>query len=445
MNHSTIETKLVNIFETGLLSSVEELLSLAKEGKLADFEHKLRDLGNELLSATAQVVLSAAAQEIEPFLRLSAAKEGLGKLEKRPLVIRIFTGQKVSIPNLYAKKVRRNYKGKRHLLGLYWGIHKQCSPTYLSIVCAMSVLSSSFEITQELLAIQGIKYDSESIRKLVLYVSNFSKTPQAALTKKPNESLAAKRVVIALDGGRTRCRQYQGVFNKAGQEQFSTPWKEPKMFVVTTIDQEAKTQSESVIYGTMFEVDDIFDLLKSHLEGLDIALAKQVQIVADGAVWIWNRTQELLLSLGVGAEKIVETIDYYHASQHLHALLERLSKRKVKKENLVASMKDLLWQGKIGQILEHFKSLFTKKTKEVERDINYFEKNKHRMQYAQYQANKLLAGSGIIESGIRRVINLRFKNTSSFWNQQNEEGLFFIRSCFLTGRWSQFIAKLTTM
>lgn len=445
MNHSTIETKLVKLFERDLLSSVESLLSLAQEGKLADFEHRLRDIGNTILTEIAEVILRTAAENIAPSLRASASKLGLGKLTKRPLIIRIFTGQKVSIPNLYAKKVRRNYKGKRHLLGLYWGIHKQSSPTYLSIICAMAVLNPSFETTEQLLEIQGIKYDSESVRKLVLYVSNFCKTRQSALTKKPNESLAGKRVVIALDGGRTRCRQYGDQINKEGNQTFSTPWKEPKMFVVTTIDQEGKSQSEDVIYGTMFELEDIYQLLKSHLEGLDIALAQQVQIIADGAVWIWNRTQELLLSLGVGAEKIIETIDYYHASQHLHALLDRLSKRKVKKENLVANMKDLLWKGKASQIVEKFNSLFTKKTKEIERDINYFDKNQHRMKYAHYQENKLLVGSGIIESGIRRVINLRFKNTSSFWNQQNVEGLFFIRSAFLTGRWSLLIANLTTI
>ncbi len=442
MYDSTINAKIGQLLEKVLLSSVEKLLLLAEEGNLTDFEVELQDLGNTFLTATAEVLLTSAAEAVLPALRVEGASRGLGKFESRYLTIRLFTGRTVRIPSLYAKKIRRGYTGKRHLLSLHWGIHKQCSPRYLSHVCAMSVLSPSFEITEQLLDIQGIKYDSESIRKLVLFIATICKTRQAALSKKPDESLAGKRIVIGLDGGRTRCRQYTKKQNKAGNETYTTNWNEPKMFVIAELNDEGRTVKENVIYGTMFDVDDIFELLASHLVGLDITLAKHIQIAADGAVWIWNRTQELLVSLGVAATKITETLDYYHATQHLHDLIKRLPKRKAKQENLLATMKDLLWNGKTAEIAKQFNTLFTKKTKEIKRDIHYFIKNKDRMQYADFQNNKLVLGSGIIESGIRRVINLRFKNTSSFWKKENAEGLFFLRASFLAGRWNNIISKI---
>jgi hypothetical protein len=46
-----------------------------------------------------------------------------------------------------------------------------------------------------------------------------------------------------------------------------------------------------------------------------------------------------------------------------------------------------------------------------------------------------MCGSGIIESGIRRVINLRFKNSSAFWKQENVECLYFLRGILLSFRW----------
>ena len=64
------------------------------------------------------------------------------------------------------------------------------------------------------------------------------------------------------------------------------------------------------------------------------------------------------------------------------------------------------------------------------------------MQYAEYQDKKLMCGSGIIESGIRRVINLRFKNASAFWKQANVEGLYFLRGILLAFRWNIMINNL---
>jgi hypothetical protein len=443
MNDFTIRTKVLEIVEKELMSELEMLHKKAEGSELEEFERALRELGSRLLTATAELLMCSAAENIEPKIRETSYRQGFRKLEKRVLTIRIFTGHVVKIPNLYAKQVGRGYEGKRHLMALHWGIRRDCSASYLSMVCSMAMLSPSFEIAHQLLDIQGISYDAESIRKLVLYISNYCKTRQAELSRRDGESLSGKRVFISLDGGRTRCREYKGQINKAGNEQFETSWHEPKMFVLGELDEAGKTINDSIVYGTMFGVDDIFELLKSHLIGLDIALARQVQIAADGALWIWNRTKELLISLGVCAHKIVETIDYYHAAQHLHDLLKQISKRKLKKENPESGLKTLLWNGNTDEIVKQFNTLFPKRTKEIERNINYFVKNKERMQYADFQANNLLVGSGIMESGIRRVINLRFKNASSFWNLDNVEGLFFLRSTFLAGRWKNMINKLT--
>ena len=65
------------------------------------------------------------------------------------------------------------------------------------------------------------------------------------------------------------------------------------------------------------------------------------------------------------------------------------------------------------------------------------------MNYPKYRENKWLSGSGIIESGVRRMINLRFKSASSFWKIQNLDGLMFMRCALLSGRW-QFIMNTIT-
>jgi len=46
----------------------------------------------------------------------------------------------------------------------------------------------------------------------------------------------------------------------------------------------------------------------------------------------------------------------------------------------------------------------------------------------------ILAGSGTVESAIRRVINLRIKGTGLFWKREHAENIIFLRSLVLTGK-----------
>ena len=65
------------------------------------------------------------------------------------------------------------------------------------------------------------------------------------------------------------------------------------------------------------------------------------------------------------------------------------------------------------------------------------------MDYALYRRRGLPMGSGAIESAIRRVINLRLKGNSVFWEEENAEGMLQIRGLALSGRWNTTFAKIT--
>ena len=44
-------------------------------------------------------------------------------------------------------------------------------------------------------------------------------------------------------------------------------------------------------------------------------------------------------------------------------------------------------------------------------------------------------GSGAVESGIRRVVNLRMKGNSIFWNEEAANDMIFLRSYYKSDRW----------
>ncbi|WP_051374771.1 hypothetical protein [Desulfosarcina sp. BuS5] len=107
--------------------------------------------------------------------------------------------------------------------------------------------------------------------------------------------------------------------------------------------------------------------------------------------------------------------------------------------------KTLLWEGKLKELKKDIGKYisYPKNRKEALKKFNnYFMKNSSRMQYANFNRLKLPAGSGCVESAIRRVINLRLKSPGSFWKLENAESMLFLRSQLLSGRWNIMIKNI---
>lgn len=260
------------------------------------------------------------------------------------------------------------------------------------------------------------------------------------------ETLSGKRVVMSTDGGRIRTRDYeQKKKGKKSHYKFDSPRKEPKLFVITIIDKEGKIDKKSLpIYDATFDEKSLFDLLGQYLKALNISEASEVQVIGDGALWIWNNAKKFLMNLGVGEDKIIETLDYYHAVEHLTRITALLPKNKRHlKDSLFNEFKTLLWEGNFKAISEKIASTLKRTSKKIKTEIAYFEKNISRIDYHIYRKNKWLCGSGIIESGVRRMINLRFKSPSCFWKLENMEGLIFLRCAALSGRWKLMMNTIT--
>ena len=264
------------------------------------------------------------------------------------------------------------------------------------------------------------------------------------------ESLTDKRVAISIDGGRSRTRVYNGDKNQKGNAKFETPWREPKVFVIQVLDEQGKPEKRLSLpfYGsTMGNIEIAIEKLKDALKSLHIQKAKAIQFIADGATCFWQRIRQVFIELGVSSKKITYTLDYYHALEHLHELVEQLPCEQPTKEELKKQFKNFLWDGAIYSIEKRVKQQLKKAGQTMDETLqtalNYFVKHTDRMQYYKFKKNKWLCGSGFMESAIRRIINLRFKGASSFWLVENLEPLIFLRSVFLAGRWNYFITNIS--
>jgi hypothetical protein len=255
-------------------------------------------------------------------------------------------------------------------------------------------------------------------------------------------SLGGKRVVVSTDGGRVRIRtNKRGKRTKKGRRRYRTDWREPKLLAIYVVDEQGKIEREftPVLDGTLKGPDAVFRLIEFYLSELHIEAATKVLFIADGARWIWNRVGALWKRLGLKAEQCMELVDFYHVVEHL-GTLAGLKKdwSKKQKRGWITRQVNRLKQGKIEQFQEEVKKFCRgKRGKLWRRERGYLLRNASagRLNYGQARDQQLPNGSGIIESTVRRVLNLRMKGASIFWAKDNAEDMILLRAYYKSGHW----------
>src|SRR4029434_2926665 len=100
---------------------------------------------------------------------------------------------------------------------------------------------------------------------------------------------------------------------------FSAPWREPRVLVIDILDAQGQTARLRLpLYDVLIgDAEAVWALLIGYLRLLGAAYADVVEFIADGAEWIWHRVARLCTLAEIPASKLVEVLDFYHASQYL--------------------------------------------------------------------------------------------------------------------------------
>ena len=157
-----------------------------------------------------------------------------------------------------------------------------------------------------------------------------------------------------------------------------------------------------------------------------IEQAVRVVVLTDGAAY--NRTIKDVHFSGA-----LHIVDLYHAGEHLTALMDLLRIAPSDRKKWL----DWLDEGRIDALAaEAERNLPSrgKRRKEAKREINFFVKNKARMQYAEFRRQGLFVGSGVIEAGCKTAVGTRCKQSGMFWSVRGAHAILQLRCCILSGR-----------
>jgi hypothetical protein len=321
------------------------------------------------------------------------------------------------------------------------------------VIARQVVLASSYQEAREELSRRNLDIDVSTLVRIATRMGERAVAlREEALRRAREEELpaespvAGKRIRISVDGGRARIRytHRRGRRKKNGRHGFVLAWREPRLITVDVLDEEGEMDRawKPLYEVTLGEADDVFTLLVGLLRLIGAYQAAQVVFVADGGRWIWERLEEMLVAAGIPRERVELVLDFYHACEHLWdavRVCKNLGARQ--REALYRELRgQLLEEGGAVRVIERLRSLARgRRGKQVNKEIAYLEKHLSHMDYAALRRRAVPIGSGVVESGIRRVVNLRFKSAGMSWREDHLCPLLYLRAILKAGHWTDFI------
>ena len=165
-------------------------------------------------------------------------------------------------------------------------------------------------------------------------------------------------------------------------------------------------------------------------------------VVCDGARNLWAYLEEN--ERFSAYEKI---LDYFHALEHLSALSEALFgkqskdgaawydtyRRKLLNEDIAPNA---ILRSADYYLVRNKLSKGARKAAMVER--TFFQRNKHRMTYADFRRRGLPIGSGIVEAACKSIVKSRLCRSGMRWTRKGGQHILHLRVQIKSGRWNDF-------
>lgn len=285
--------------------------------------------------------------------------------------------------------------------------------------CRLAAQLSFASTSENLHELLGVDVCPETVRKLVEGHGQKMARFQAADTASEAAFRAAEgEVEFTTDAGKVNTREDGwkdlkiGVIakRKAGEPTAPEQWKAQRLPLATMV----------LAFAMMAPVKEFRKSWRPRLRRLGVRCMAGLQVVADGASWIWKAVGRVLTGC-------VQTLDFYHACQHLNRCAERVyGEGTAEKRGAYRHARGLLlWQGWAG-VCQWVGELLAvaeepereRRRKATERLLGYFAKHTKRLNYRErLQAGRAI-GSGQVE-GQAKTLGLRLKARGARWRRRN--------------------------
>jgi hypothetical protein len=295
---------------------------------------------------------------------------------------------------------------------------------------------------QGALADQGIHVSLTRISTAVRAVAHQARALRANDPSLRTLELQGRKIVVSIDGGRIRIRvNKRGKKTKKGRSYYTTEWREPKLLCIYVLDEKGEIDRSipTILDGTMANVDEIFKMLCQYLSMLPMDDTTEVLYISDGADCLWKRVHLVEKVVKDKGARFHCLLDYYHMKGYLHQMADAAKGWTSKKrKSWIRKMTNFLFSGDSASFEREVKALQkgSHKKSVLRKAGNYLLKHSRagHLNYGEMRRRKFPIGSGVIESTIRRVVNLRLKGASVYWKESTAEDMLLLRCLYKANR-----------
>ena len=164
----------------------------------------------------------------------------------------------------------------------------------------------------------------------------------------------------------------------------------------------------------------------------------RIALVSDGARWVQDRMKEVF-------PEGKEILDYYHCSEHIHAMAKVQYKDDEGKQALwIESTMARLYYGEVRGVLKGL-SIMKPSSKDAKEEIRklkgYLERNRDRINYASASKSQMPKGSGAIESANKFICHVRMKRSGAWWYKINGNKMLRLRCALANATFDKVFEK----
>lgn len=192
--------------------------------------------------------------------------------------------------------------------------------------------------------------------------------------------------------------------------------------------------SERLYTASAQNMEDFAERLKALAWRGGMRGADGVAFLGDGARCLWKWAEENL------PRGTIFIQDFWHVCERLAELAQLLFREGWRKT--FEQWKSRLRKSKIKSLLRTLRALRAqhrgKAREALEAEIAYLEAGQHRMDYARYEREGWLIGSGAIEGTCKHLVKARFAVTGARWRRRNIHKTLALRLALFNNEWEEY-------
>ena len=316
------------------------------------------------------------------------------------------------------------------------GLEGAYTPALSRMMLRAAAKNSYLEASADLFEYAGVSVCDRQIQRLVQTVAPALEPWLETL----QDSGPVPLMYISGDGTGVPMRKEELEGRRGKQADGSAKTREVKLgcvFLQTEVDAEGhpirKEQSTSYV-GSFEGAAEFGLLLRQEARRRGLGRAVKVVFIGDGAAWVWEVAR-------VNFPGAILILDFYHALQHVHGLIEALwGTEAAEGHNTSKRWKNWLLKDKVHQIVNQAREQLATAldTDQAQSEIGYLENNLARMSYGTFRKAGYFIGSGVVEAGCKTVVGKRMKCSGMFWSEEGGQGILDLRCAFLSNRLDAF-------